>query len=106
MGMFFRTKTVRGTPVLQRVESFRNPEGLPRQRVLASLGDASVPADERGAIAKAVELRSPRKRGQVPGASAWQAKKRKRISGILWGNGLWIVGKTAGMRDVRGKMRG
>ncbi|MCK5676555.1 MAG: IS1634 family transposase, partial [Verrucomicrobia bacterium] len=39
------------------VESFRNPEGLPRQRVLASLGDASVPVDERGAIAKAVELR-------------------------------------------------
>jgi len=55
--MFFRTKTVRGTPVLQLVESFRNPEGLPRQRVLASLGDASVPVDERGAIAKAVELR-------------------------------------------------
>ncbi|RKX39422.1 MAG: IS1634 family transposase [Verrucomicrobia bacterium] len=55
--MFFRTKTVRGTPVLQLVESYRNPEGLPRQRVLASLGDASVPVDERGAIAKAVELR-------------------------------------------------
>ena len=55
--MFFRTKTVRGTSVLQLVESFRNPEGLPRQRILASLGDASVPIDERGAIAKAVELR-------------------------------------------------
>ena len=43
--------------MLQLVESFRNAEGLPRQRVLASLGDASVPADERGGIAKAVELR-------------------------------------------------
>jgi len=43
--------------VLQLVESFRNAEGLPRQRVLASLGDASVPVEERGAIAKAVELR-------------------------------------------------
>jgi len=43
--------------VLQLVESYRNAEGLPRQRVLASLGDASVPVDERGAIAKAVELR-------------------------------------------------
>lgn len=39
------------------VESYRNAEGLPRQRVLASLGDASVPVEERGAIAKAVELR-------------------------------------------------
>ena len=55
--MFLRTKTVRGTAVLQLVESYRNPEGLPRQRVLASLGDASVPVEERGAIAKSVELR-------------------------------------------------
>jgi transposase len=55
--MFFRTKTVRGTAVLQLVESYRNAEGLPRQRVLASLGDASIPVEERGAIAKAVELR-------------------------------------------------
>jgi transposase len=43
--------------VLQLVESYRNAEGQPRQRVLASLGDASVPVDERGAIAKEVELR-------------------------------------------------
>jgi len=55
--MFFRTKTIRGTVVLQLVESYRNPEGLPRQRVLASLGDASVPVAERGTIAKEVELR-------------------------------------------------
>lgn len=43
--------------MLQLVESYRNPEGLPRQRVVASLGDAAVPVDEREAIAKAVELR-------------------------------------------------
>ena len=43
--------------MLQLVKSFRNSKGLPRQRVLASLGDTSVPIDERGAIAKAVELR-------------------------------------------------
>lgn len=61
--MFLRTKTVRGTAVLQLVESYRNAEGLPRQRVLASLGDASVPVEERGAIAKAVELQL---RGEEP----------------------------------------
>ncbi|MBC8876065.1 MAG: IS1634 family transposase [Planctomycetes bacterium] len=55
--MFLRTKTVRSTTVVQLVESYRNQEGLPRQRVLASLGDASIPVGERGAIAKAVELR-------------------------------------------------
>ena len=55
--MFLRAKTVRGTSVLQLVESYRNAEGLPRQRVLASLGNASIPVEERGVIAKAVELR-------------------------------------------------
>jgi len=53
--MFFRTKTVKGTPLLQLVESYRNAEGQPRQRVIASLGDATLPADEKRAIAKAVE---------------------------------------------------
>lgn len=57
LNMFFRTKTIRGTSILQLVESYRNPEGLPRQRVLASLGNASLPTAERGAIAKDVELR-------------------------------------------------
>jgi transposase len=55
--MFLRDKTIRGTRVVQLVESFRNAEGLPRQRVLASLGDAAVPQAERGTISKAVELR-------------------------------------------------
>lgn len=55
--MFFRTKTVKGTPLLQLVESYRNEEGQPRQRVVASLGDAQLPPAERKEIAKAVELR-------------------------------------------------
>ncbi|MFT5402410.1 MAG: hypothetical protein ACI9DF_001238, partial [Verrucomicrobiales bacterium] len=38
--MYFRTKTIKGTPLLQLVESYRNAEGSPRQRVVASLGDA------------------------------------------------------------------
>ncbi|MFT5405442.1 MAG: hypothetical protein ACI9DF_004291, partial [Verrucomicrobiales bacterium] len=37
--MYFRTKTIKGTPLLQLVESYRNAEGSPRQRVVASLGD-------------------------------------------------------------------
>ena len=53
--MFFRTKTVKGTPLLQLVESYRNAEGHPRQRVIASLGDTTLPADEKRVIAKAVE---------------------------------------------------
>jgi hypothetical protein len=36
--------------VVQLVESFRNEEGKPRQRVLASLGDAAIPQTEFKAI--------------------------------------------------------
>lgn len=82
--MFFRTKTVRGTPVLQLVESYRNPEGLPRQRVLASLGDASVPVEERGAIAKAVEMRLRGEEALFPiglsrEAAEWATRIRKIV---------------------------
>jgi len=53
--MFLRTKSVKGTPLVQLVESFRNAEGQPRQRVVASLGDVTIPDDQRKIIAKAVE---------------------------------------------------
>jgi len=53
--MFLRTKSVKGTPLVQLVESFRNSEGQPRQRVVASLGDVAIPEDQRKIIAKAVE---------------------------------------------------
>lgn len=55
--MYFRTKTIKGTPLLQLVESYRNEEGQPRQRVIASLGDTQLPEEEKKAIAKAVKLR-------------------------------------------------
>jgi hypothetical protein len=53
--MFFRTKIIKGTPLVQLVEAFRNAEGLCRQRVIASLGDASLPEGENQLIARAVE---------------------------------------------------
>jgi len=55
--MYFRTKTVKTTPLVQLVESFRNAEGQPRQRVVVSLGDAQIPAAEQKAISRAVEAR-------------------------------------------------
>lgn len=77
--MFFRTKIIKGTPLVQLVESFRNAEGLPRQRVVASLGDAQLPQDELPHIAKAIEERL---RGQAslfeaslsPDAAGWVAR--------------------------------
>ena len=55
--MFFRTKKVKGTSLVQLVESFRNAEDLPRQRVIASLGDAELPEGQQKQIARAVEMR-------------------------------------------------
>ena len=55
--MYFRTKTIKNTPLVQLVESFRNAEGKPRQRVIVSLGDARLPDQEQKAIARAVEAR-------------------------------------------------
>jgi transposase len=60
--MFFRTKTIKGASLLQLVESYRNAEGQPRQRVVVSLGDARLPDGEQGAIARAV-------RGHILGQS-------------------------------------
>lgn len=53
--MFFRTKFIKGTPLVQLVHSYRNNEGLPRQRVLVSLGEADIPEGEKQRIAGAVE---------------------------------------------------
>jgi len=55
--VYFRTKTIKGTPLVQLVESYRNDEGQPRQRIIASLGDAKLPEDEKKLIAGAVKLR-------------------------------------------------
>jgi len=53
--VYFRTKSIKGTPLVQLVQSYRNAEGLPRQRVIASLGDAKLPEAEKPSIARAVE---------------------------------------------------
>lgn len=52
--MYFRTKTVKGSALVQLVEAYRNAEGEPRQRVVVSLGDAKVPELEKHLIARAV----------------------------------------------------
>ena len=54
-GVFFRTRQIKGTPLLQLVEAYRNTEGQPRQRVVASLGNATLPAGDPRRLAKAVE---------------------------------------------------
>jgi len=52
--VFFRRKSAIGYN-WQLVESFRNEEGQPRQRIVVSLGNASLPEDELKLIAKVLE---------------------------------------------------
>ena len=53
--MFFRIKTTRSGEALQLVESYRNREGKPRQRIVVSLGDLQVPEKHRKEVARLVE---------------------------------------------------
>jgi len=55
--MFFREKRVKQTRLVQLVESYRDSEGRPRQRIVASLGDAELPEGSRRRIARCVQER-------------------------------------------------
>jgi hypothetical protein len=62
---------------LQLVESYRNSESQPRQRVIASLGDASLPEDEKRGIAKAVE-------SALRGQTDWLASETLSQNASSW----------------------
>ena len=109
--MFFRLKHSKSGQVLQLLESYRNSEGKPRQRVVVSLGDAGISRPDWGPIAKAVqkqlygieELLAPQytRRQQnwielivrrIDGGGRWQglrakgeprAEQQNRIDGVL-----------------------
>jgi hypothetical protein len=53
--MYFRRKTTPSGKVLQLVESYRTEQGLPRQRVIISLGNAQIPDSIRQVVAARVQ---------------------------------------------------
>jgi hypothetical protein len=53
--MYFRLKKTKTGQALQLVESFRDSEGRPRQRIVLSLGDASLEKHLWGAVAEKIE---------------------------------------------------
>ena len=55
--MFFRTKKSSSGQTLQLTESYRNEQGLCRQRVVTSLGNGGIEKEDQPLIAKAVEAR-------------------------------------------------
>ena len=58
--MFFRRKSGPSGIKWQLVESFRNEEGLPRQRIVISSGNASLPEKDLEIIAKILERKLSR----------------------------------------------
>lgn len=55
--MFFRLKQNPAGPVLQLVESYRDAEKRPRQRIVVSLGDTDIPPQDWKLLAKMIERR-------------------------------------------------
>lgn len=53
--MYFRKKKIKNTEQLQLVQSYRNEEGQPRQRIVASLGKMDIPDEFRNTVARYVE---------------------------------------------------
>ena len=53
--MFFRTKKINNSPVLQLVRSFRDRRGKVMQKVLVSLGGLPAPPRDRKEIAREIE---------------------------------------------------
>lgn len=55
--MYFRKKKIKNTEQLQLVQSYRNEEGQPRQRIIASLGKMDIPDKSKNIVARFVEQR-------------------------------------------------
>ena len=53
--MFFRLKKSPSGQCLQLLESYRDPKGEPRHRVVVSLGDAPISEADRPLIARLVD---------------------------------------------------
>lgn len=91
--MFFRTKTIKATPLAQLVQSYRNAEGQPRQRVVASLGDANIQEADKKPIARAVEDHLCGQPGLLdPGLSVEAAKWVAQI--------LQVIGRSKSARPA------
>ena len=85
--MFFRIKTTRSGQALQLVESYRNQEGKPRQRIVVSLADLEVPERHRKALGRLVEEGkwSPVKLEKAPAAAGAQTPPGDGDQGVIDG---------------------
>gem|GEM_PF-1198871 len=76
---------------MQLVESYRNAEGQPRQRVVASLGDADIPKVEKPLIASAVKRR-------LKGDSNWFEPELSAVASEWVARIVQLAGRSRGTR--------
>jgi transposase len=73
--MFFRLKHNAAGPVLQLVESYRDAESRPRQRIMVSLGDPEILPKDWKLLAKMIERRL---RGEAEDLFDWDCSESLR----------------------------
>ena len=73
--MFFRLKQSPSGRVLQLLESYRNPEGQPRHRVVISLGDAALAHADWKTVAGAVSAELYGQKPMLPPELSTNAQK-------------------------------
>ena len=104
MAVFFRRKQSASGRCLQLLESYRNAQGEPRQRVVVSLGDASLPAAHWSVIATAVSNQLYGQRALLP--PILPASERRQVDAIVKRvdrEGRWRpVGRAVGSPEVEG----
>jgi len=99
--MFFRVKQSKSGSVLQLVESYRNEENLPRQRLVVSLGEAVLPPSYWREVAERVEARLAQRPEQqqlrAPDEAAEIAKWVGTVVNRIQRDGKWSVRREAGV---------
>lgn len=100
---FFRKKSASGA-TLQLLEAYRNGDGQPRTRVVASLGDVDYDEETRSAVAREVEDRLYERESLFP-ATGKAAEIADRVVGLVRSRNRWrpLSGSTATAPDTGGK---
>jgi len=100
--MFFRRKDSPSGWVIQLLESYRNPQGQPRHRVVVSLGQAPLAQADWKPVARAVAARLYGQSELLPqelspGARRWIDSISRRVAR----EGRWLPLSTAPGEEVR-----
>lgn len=97
--MYFSYRTSRGRKILQLLESYRNADGKPRNRVVVSLGQREMSAELKEEVADLVEAELYQRPLLFP-ASDKAAAEAQRVVREVYRRGKWVpVGSSAQKKE-------